>query len=48
MPRQFLANDYANKRYGQTPAATGNYFTQEIIRVLADNDRSLMGDGFSH
>jgi hypothetical protein len=34
------------KRYGQTPAAEGNYFTVEVLRILADNDRGLMGDGF--
>ncbi|MBI2677508.1 MAG: GAF domain-containing protein [Candidatus Koribacter versatilis] len=35
-----------DKRYGHTPAAAGDYFTAEVIRVLADNDRSLMGDAF--
>jgi hypothetical protein len=35
-----------DKRYGQTPAASGDYFTAEVLRVLADNDRSLMGDAF--
>lgn len=34
------------KRYGQTPAASADYFTQEVVRILADNDRSLMGAGF--
>lgn len=34
------------KRYGQTAASSGDYFTNEVVRVLADNDRSLMGDGF--
>lgn len=34
------------KRYGQTPAASADYFSQEIVRILADNDRSLMGAGF--
>jgi len=34
------------KRYGQTPAVEGNYFTVEVLRILADNDRGLMGDGF--
>ena len=35
-----------DKRYGQTPASQGDYFTLEVIRILADNDRGLMGDGF--
>lgn len=34
------------KRYGSTPAASADYFTQEVVRILADNDRSLMGAGF--
>ncbi|MGH9650403.1 MAG: GAF domain-containing protein, partial [Terriglobales bacterium] len=29
------------KRYGQTPASSGDYFTQEVIRILAENDASL-------
>ena len=33
-------------RFGSTPAASGNYFTQELIRVLADNDIALMGGNF--
>jgi len=36
-----------DKRYGQSAAATADYFTQELIRVLADNDASLLGDNFS-
>jgi hypothetical protein len=35
-----------DKRYGKTPASEGDYFTLEVVRILADNDRSLMGDGF--
>lgn len=35
-----------DKRYGKTPASEGDYFTLEVIRILADNDRALMGDGF--
>lgn len=35
-----------DKRYGEGPAASANYFNQELIRILADNDVSLMGDGF--
>lgn len=34
------------KRYGQTPAAGADYFSQELVRILADNDIQLMGDGF--
>ena len=34
------------KRYGQTPAASGDYFTQEVIRILAENDASLLGGNF--
>jgi hypothetical protein len=35
------------KRYGSTVAGAASYFDQEIIQNLADNDRSLLGDGFS-
>ncbi len=35
-----------DKRYGQTPASQGDYFTVEVVRILADNDRDLMGEGF--
>ena len=34
------------KRYGTTPAASGKYFDSEVIRILADNDRSLLGSDF--
>jgi hypothetical protein len=34
------------KRYGETPVASADYFNQELIRVLADNDVSLMGASF--
>jgi len=34
------------KRYGQTPAATGDYFNQEVVRILAENDASVMGGNF--
>jgi hypothetical protein len=37
-----------DKRYGATPAASVDHFTEELIRILADNDVSLMGDGFPH
>ena len=35
------------KRYGATPAASGKYFDSEVIRILADNDRSLLGSDFT-
>jgi hypothetical protein len=34
------------KRYGGTPAASGKYFDSEVVRILADNDRSLLGSDF--
>ena len=34
------------KRYGQTPAASADYFSREVIRILAENDASLMGGNF--
>lgn len=37
-----------DKRYGETPAASADYFNQELVRILADNDPSLMGANFSH
>jgi len=36
-----------DKRYGQTPAAEADYFRKEVIRILADNDESLLGSNFS-
>lgn len=36
-----------DKRYGATSAASGNYFTRELIRILTNDDPSLLGDGFS-
>lgn len=35
-----------DKRYGESPVASANYFTEELIRILADNDISLMGANF--
>ncbi len=35
------------KRYGSSVAGAASYFDQEIVQNLADNDRSLLGDGFS-
>jgi hypothetical protein len=36
-----------DKRYGATAASSGNYFTRELIRILTNDDPSLLGDGFS-
>ncbi|MBZ5646727.1 MAG: hypothetical protein LAN37_05820 [Acidobacteriia bacterium] len=35
-----------DKRYGSTPAAAADYFSKEVVRILADNDPSLLGDTF--
>ncbi|HYN14726.1 MAG TPA: hypothetical protein VES66_02935 [Terriglobales bacterium] len=35
-----------NKRYGSSPAASADYFTKELVRILADNDASLLGANF--
>jgi hypothetical protein len=35
-----------DKRYGSTPVASAKYFDSEIVRILADNDRSLLGSDF--
>lgn len=34
------------KRYGDSPAKAGDYFNRELIRILADNDASLLGENF--
>jgi len=34
------------KRYGNTPAASGDYFNTELVRSLAEDDVSIMGAGF--
>jgi hypothetical protein len=34
------------KRYGSTPVASAKYFDSEVVRILADNDRSLLGSDF--
>ena len=34
------------KRYGNTSAASGDYFNQELIRSLAEDDVSLLGKNF--
>jgi hypothetical protein len=36
-----------DQRYAQTAAAGADYFTQELIRNLADNDPTLLGNNFS-
>jgi len=35
-----------NKRYGNSAAANGNYFSNEVVRSLAEDDVSLMGANF--
>jgi hypothetical protein len=35
-----------DKRYSESAVASADYFTQELIRILADNDISLMGAAF--
>jgi len=35
-----------DKRYAESAVASADYFTQELIRILADNDASLMGASF--
>jgi hypothetical protein len=34
------------KRYGSTSAKDGDYFNQELVRILADNDPALLGNNF--
>ncbi|HWR16755.1 MAG TPA: hypothetical protein VN577_18155 [Terriglobales bacterium] len=35
-----------DKRYGNTKAKDGDYFNQELIRILADNNPALLGENF--
>jgi hypothetical protein len=35
-----------DKRYAESAVASADYFTQELIRILADNDASVMGASF--
>lgn len=35
-----------DKRYGTTAAGSAGYFSAEVIRILADNDPSALGEGF--
>ena len=34
------------KRYGNTVAASGDYFQKEVVRSLAEDDLSVMGSNF--
>jgi len=34
------------KRYGNTSAGAADYFTRELVRILADNDVALLGANF--
>jgi hypothetical protein len=34
------------KRYGNTPAGGANYFQQEVVRSLAEDDVTIMGANF--
>jgi len=36
------------KRYGNTVAASADYFQQELLRSLAEDDVSIMGSNFRH
>ncbi len=36
-----------DKRYGKTAAAEAKYFDHEIVRILAENDKSLLGANYS-
>jgi hypothetical protein len=36
-----------DKRYAESAVASADYFNQELVRILAENDVSLMGAGFS-
>jgi hypothetical protein len=36
-----------DKRYSHTAVSASNYFTEELIRNLADNDPNLLGSSFS-
>lgn len=40
------SRDTYNRRYANTSVADAGYFTQEVIRILADNDASLLGSDF--
>lgn len=40
------SRDTYNRRYANTSVAEAGYFTQEVIRILADNDASVLGSDF--
>src|SRR5262249_51676890 len=35
-----------DKRYATTQVADADYFNKELVRILADNDAALLGNGF--
>jgi hypothetical protein len=35
-----------DRAFSKTPAASADYFTKELIRILAQNDRSMLGENF--
>ncbi len=35
-----------DRRYGQTAASGADYFSKEVVRILANNDSSLLGNNF--
>jgi hypothetical protein len=35
-----------DKHFGKTAAAEANYFVRELVRILAENDESALGDNF--
>ncbi len=35
-----------DRRYGQTAASGADYFNKEVVRILANNDTSLLGSNF--
>jgi hypothetical protein len=34
------------KRFGQSDAGSADYFNQELVRILANNDATLLGSSF--
>src|SRR5262249_31514381 len=40
------SRDTYNRRYANTSVAEAGYFTEEVIRILADNDTSVLGSDF--
>jgi len=40
------SRDTYNRRYANTSVADAGYFTEEVIRILADNDASVLGSDF--